>query len=548
LTITYPEWQPVISERANWNLPYLLRLRAATHGPKVFLEFPQTGESYSFAQTLELSERVAANLVEAGVGVGDRVLVMAPNCTSYVFAWFGANLAGAVEVPINTAYRGSFLEHQVRTTGPRVAIIHSDFATRFIEIAEACQSIAAFYVIGAEGVTDMAIGSLRAAGWTAAPVADLLVEDRTDLPAARSSQLANIFFTSGTTGASKGVMMPFGQVHMFGEEIVSVTRLTEDDTVLATGPMFHGNTCFQAIQPCLIVGGRVVLYEKFSPSRWAGWVRSSGATVTNFVGVMMDWVAKVPPADNDADNNLRCICAVPVASSIVEAFKTRFGVREFVEIYGSTEQSLPLMTPYGVERPDGACGAVVSQFYDVRVADPDTDEEVPVGVVGELLSRPRLPWTSALGYYAMPDRTADAFRNLWFHSGDGVRRDGEGWYYFVDRIKDSIRRRGENISSYELEQAVLKHPEVAECAVIAVPADGDGGEDEVMLFAIPQAGTQLTPDVLWTWADDNLPTFMIPRFIKIVETLPKTPSEKVQKAELRRIAAASEQAERKRST
>ena len=163
----------------------------------------------------------------------------------------------------------------------------------------------------------------------------------------------------------------------------------------------------------------------------------------------------------------------------------------------------------------------------------ETDEEVPVGEVGELTVRPRYPWTSCQGYFGMEDKTNEAFRNLWFHTGDGLRRDEDGWYYFVDRLKDAIRRRGENISSYEVEQGLVSHVAVAEVAAIGVPADQEAGEDEVMIFVVPEVGATITAEELWTYADMQLPAFAIPRYIRFLEELPKTPSEKIRKIALR---------------
>jgi crotonobetaine/carnitine-CoA ligase len=205
---------------------------------------------------------------------------------------------------------------------------------------------------------------------------------------------------------------------------------------------------------------------------------------------------------------------------------------------------MPILTPYGSDRPAGACGLHVADYFDIRLVNPDTDQEVPVGQVGELIVRSKLPWTSCLGYYGMPEKTVETFRNLWFHTGDGLRRDADGWYYFVDRLKDALRRRGENISSFEVEQAILENPAVLECAVIGVPADSEGGEDEVMLFAVPAPNHELHVDELWAWAEKRLPSFTVPRYIKIMNALPKTPSEKVQKVELRRIAATSDRYDR----
>jgi crotonobetaine/carnitine-CoA ligase len=324
------------------------------------------------------------------------------------------------------------------------------------------------------------------------------------------------------------------------DECISLTRLSDADTYLSVGPLFHGNAQFLAAYPALLAGARFVLRERFSASRWSRWIRESEATVTNFVGVMMDFVWKQPPAPDDAKNRLRCVFAAPTASSIVDAFKDRFGIETFVEVFGLTETSMPIMTPYDEKRPAGAVGKAVREWFSVRLVDPETDEEVPDGTVGELVVRPSFPFTMTVGYFGMPERTAEALRNCWFHTGDGLRRDGDGWFYFVDRMKDAIRRRGENISSYEVEQALLQHPEIAECAVVAVPADQEAGEDEVMAFIVRTPSSFMGPEELWRFCDRRLPYFAVPRFLRFLDGLPRTPSEKVQKAALRTAGVDSE--------
>jgi crotonobetaine/carnitine-CoA ligase len=184
-----------------------------------------------------------------------------------------------------------------------------------------------------------------------------------------------------------------------------------------------------------------------------------------------------------------------------------------------------------VPRPAGAAGLQNAEWFDIRLVDPETDREVPVGEVGELVVRPVHPWTCSNGYYNMPEKTVEAWRNLWFHTGDALRRDDDGWFYFVDRYKDALRRRGENISSYEVEQAVLQHPAVTECAVLGVPADQEAGEDEVL--AVVVVSEPVDPEDVLRWCDGKIPAFAIPRFLRVVDALPKTPSEKVRKSVLR---------------
>ena len=544
MTRYYDEYRPTYGSRDDWSSPAVLRDRAGRHPDRTYLEVPWAGESYSYAETLDTAERVGAAMLDAGAAPGDRVLIMLPNCSAYIFAWLGSSVAGLVEVPINTAYRGSFLAHQVATTSPKLAIIDPAYVERFVAVPDSIATIERFFLVGdPDGVLD-GVSALEAAGRAAGSFDELLSGADAELPAVEARDLGSIFFTSGTTGLSKGVMMPHAHMYLFADECVSLTRLTEADTYMSVGPLFHGNSQFLAAYPALVAGSRYVLHERFSASEWIDQVRAAGATVTNFVGVMMDFVWQQDPRADDADNQLRCIFAAPTASSIVDAFKARFGVEAFVEVFGLTETCMPILTPYGVDRPPGAAGLLNADWFDIRLVDSETDEEVPVGEVGELVVRGRYPWTTCQGYFAMPDKTTEAFRNLWFHTGDGLRRDEEGWYYFVDRLKDAIRRRGENISSYEVEQGLASHEAIYEVAAIGVPADQEAGEDEVMVFVVPEAGATITPDEVWAHADVQLPAFAVPRYVRIVDELPKTPSEKVRKVVLREQGVDGETADR----
>lgn len=529
----YRDLRPSFADRGTWTLPAVLRHRAGTHGDQVFLDVPDQDVRLTYTETLAVAERVGGALLAGGCAPGDRVLIMAANSAEYVIGWFGTAVAGLVEVPVNTAYRGSFLEHQVRTVDPRAAVVDPEFVEAFLEI-EASTAVRTVYVTGSGPESGAALARLRGAGRTAEPFAALTeAEPPAALPEVGAADLAAILFTSGTTGLSKGVMMPHAHMYFFADECVSLTRLTDDDVYMSVGPLFHGNAQFLAAYPALIAGARFVLQRKFSAGGWVDQLRRSGATVTNFVGVMMDWVHKQPRRPDDADNRLRCLYAVPLATSIAPDFAERFGIEAFVENFGLTEISMPILTPYGEQRPPGAAGLLVDEYFDVRLVDPETDEEVPVGQVGELVVRAKLPWTMCSGYYGMPDRTVEAQRNLWFHTGDGLRRDAEGWYYFVDRLKDALRRRGENISSYEVEQPILAHPAVADCTVVGVPADAEAGEDELLLVVVPETGSRPRPEELWAWCEARLPAFAVPRYIRFADALPMTPSGKVRKAPLR---------------
>ena len=544
MTNFYEEYNPTFPSRANWNSPTVLRERAQKHPDKIYLDIPWANESFSYAETLEVAERVGSGMLNAGASPGDRVLIMIPNSSAYIFAWLGSSVGGLVEVPINTAYRGAFLAHQVSTTTPSIAVVSPEYVDRILDVSDAFSSIKHFYLVGDDADVSAGIETLSSNDMDASPWSDLLSSEITDLPEVKYSDLGSIFFTSGTTGLSKGVMMPHAHMYLFADETVSLTRLTENDTYMSCGPLFHGNSQFLAAYPALIAGSRYVLQERFSASEWINQIRSSKATVTNFIGVMMDFVWQQEPKEDDADNDLRCVFAAPTASSILDEYKDRFGIEAFVEVFGLTETCMPILTPYGVERPAGAAGLLNKEWFDIRLVNPETDEEVEVGEVGELVVRAVHPWTTCQGYFAMPDKTSEAFRNLWFHTGDGLKRDEHGWYYFVDRLKDALRRRGENISSYEVEQALVSHPSIGEVAAIGVPADQEAGEDEVMVFIVPEEGQSVIPEEIWKYSEKQLPDFAIPRYIHVLDELPKTPSEKVRKIELREMGVSNDTSDR----
>ncbi|WP_235735544.1 AMP-binding protein [Nocardioides alcanivorans] len=539
----YRDLTPTFADRSQWALPTVLRHHAAERPDAVWLDCPEEGRTWTFAETLAAAERVGRSLLSHGAEPGDRVALVAQNSSAFVRTWVGTAVAGLVEVPINTAYEHDFLAHQVSTVEATFAVVDDVYAARFVAIAEAAKSIRKFWVIDT-GSRNEALATLREAGWDAAPFEELdeqatsaeIVEGTLALPEVKPQDLASVLFTSGTTGPSKGVAMPHAQMYFFADECVSLVRLTPADAWMSVTPLFHGNAQFMAAYPTLVAGARFVTRSRFSASRWVDQIRESRVSVTNFIGVMMDFIWKQERRDDDADNPLRVVFAAPTAASLVQPMKERYGIEAFVEVFGLTETSAPIISPYGEDRPAGAAGLAADEWFDVRLVDPATDEEVEVGEIGELVVRPKVPFICSEGYFNMPDKTVEAWRNLWFHTGDALRQDEEGWFYFVDRFKDALRRRGENISSYEIETSILAHPAVVECAVIAVPASSEAGEDEVMAYVITGSGAPVpTAEELWAHCDSRIPSFAVPRYLRFVDDLPKTPSQRVQKAKLRAL-------------
>jgi len=532
----YRDLEPTFADRSAWALPTVLRHHAAERPDSVWLDAPEEDATWTYAEMLASAERVGCNFLTQGASVGDRVVLVAENSSRFVRTWIGTAVAGLVEVPINTAYEHDFLAHQVRTVEARLAVVDDVFAERFVAVKEAAKDITKFWVIDT-GQQDKAIQVLRDAGWEAAPWDELEAElpagTSVDLPDVQPQDLASVLFTSGTTGPSKGVAMPHAQMYFFADECVSLVRLTADDAWMTVTPLFHGNAQFMAAYPTLVAGARCVIRSRFSASRWIDQIRESRVTVTNFIGVMMDFIWKQDRREDDADNPLRVVFAAPTAATLVQPMKERYGIEAFVEVFGLTETSAPIISPYGEDRPAGAAGLAADEWFDVALVDPATDEEVGVGEIGELVIRPKVPFICSMGYYNAPEKTVEAWRNLWFHTGDALRRDEDGWFYFVDRFKDALRRRGENISSYEIETSILAHPAVVETAVIAVPASTEAGEDEVMAYVIAQ--DEVTPEQLWKHCDGRIPSFAVPRYLRFVDELPKTPSQRVQKAKLREL-------------
>lgn len=529
--LTYPHFEPTFKKEM-WSLPRILEHQARVNADRQFLQWTDKNPALSFAEVNRRVNSLAHGLKAMGAGKGTRIVLFTPNSIELVLLWFAANKLGAIEVPINTAYRGTFLEHQVNTCQADMIVVAEDMLDRVIDSLPRMPKLKHVFVWSASGKH----GTLPApAGCRVSPLETLYSGNESD-PGVEIGprDLAAVLFTSGTTGLSKGVEMTHAHLYFFSEETVRLVGLTADDTYMTGFPLFHGNAQFMTLYPCLIVGARCVLYERFSATEWVDRLHATGATVTNSLGVTLPFIFSQPPTPRDKTHKLRRIFAAPTPHDMLDAFKERFGVAQFVEAFGQTETCTAIMTPLGAKRPKGACGVQVEQWFETRIVDPETDEDVPDGEVGELVVRARVPWIMTVGYANMPEKTLESFRNLWFHTGDALRRDSDGWYYFVDRIKDALRRRGENISSFEVEDALRQHEAVAEVAVIAVPAEVAAGEDEVKACVVLKPGRTLTALELVQWAEPRMPSFVVPRYIEFYDALPTTPSEKVRKAELRK--------------
>jgi len=521
----------VFNDRKDWVLPRVLELRAKTHRDKPFIQF-RDGQVATFKQVNERANRIAHGLARLGIGKGNRVLMMMPNCLDMVYCWFGTVKLGAVEVPINPAYKGYILEHVVNNCEAEVAIVAQDLLERFRDSRPELRHLKHIVVWSPDAKSTGDSAGLSAC-YELLPF-QTICDACTDNPQVDLAyyDLASISYTSGTTGASKGALITHSGAHLLAESDADFVRLTEQDVYYTSDPLFHVNAkC--GLYGCMIIGAKLLLDDQFSATQWIAKIRSGGATVAKLLGGMAEFIYRQPERPDDADNKLKALVTIPTPAEIFDSFKKRFGVDVLLDQYGLTETGNITATPYGMDRPLGSCGRPRTDFWEVRIVDPVTREGLPPGQVGELLIRPKVPWTIAQGYNGMSEQTAEAWIDGWFRTGDALMMDEEGWFFFVDRIKDSIRRRGENISSFEVEKVIYANHAVFECAVIPVKSQTKGGEDEVMACVVLKPGHTLTPEQLVDWCDDRMPYFSVPRYVEFFDSLPKTATQKVRKLELR---------------
>jgi crotonobetaine/carnitine-CoA ligase len=314
-------------------------------------------------------------------------------------------------------------------------------------------------------------------------------------------------------------------------------RRTKDDVVWTPLPMFHFNAIVTAVLGPLIYGGRAAIEHRFSVSRFWPEMNRTGATVTSTLGTMAYLLAhdvdrpEMPKSGSpEANTTLRLIGAAPLPTEIDDILKQRFGIDTFSGAYGVTEASLVSWQPPGVENKPNAAGVVNDEHFDVRIFDDD-DHELPRNTEGEIVLRPKRPHTMFEGYWGRPQATVDASRNWWYHTGDIGRIDGDGYLFFVDRKADYLRRRGENISSFEMERTFVAHPAIKDVAVHAVVSAQ--GEDDVKVTAVLQEGVTVTEEELCRWSVDQVPYFAVPRYIEFRDDLPRNPVGRVLKYELR---------------
>ena len=515
----------------HWTLPALVHDVAAAHGSSEFLSF-EDGRSISFAEFDELTDRLATALADLGLDPGDRLLGLLTNSPEFMLLMIATQKRRAIFVPINTELRGAFLEHQVRNSEPRIVATDRGLLDRFDMVDTPGVHIETTLLVDdGTGVVPAPGGALD--GTRTANISDLLnTPARADaVLEAKPSDVCTIMYTSGTTGPAKGVLMPQAHCYLFGLTTAQALEITPEDRFFCCMPLFHANGLFMQVYASLHAGASVYVTRRFSVAQWLDIVIDNRITLTNALGVMPEFIWRSPRTDRDRDHHLRAVIALPVAEEWATGFEERFGVR-IVQGYGMTEVNMVALTRPADPVMSGCAGPPLDEYFDVVVADPDTDLPLPLGETGEILVRPRVPFCFNVGYHQMPDKTVAAWRNLWFHTGDAGKFDDAGRLHFVDRLNDRIRRRGENISSYEVETVINGYAGVIESAVVGLRVQGAGGEDEV-LAVVAVEGPAPDPVEFLDWCVPRMPRHSVPRYVQFVTELDKTASGKIRKQVIR---------------
>jgi crotonobetaine/carnitine-CoA ligase len=496
-------------------VPRMLQRQAERYGQRRLVSIG--GAILTYIQASEAAAGYAATLAAAGIKPGDRVAIMCGNRAELLLTILGCGWLGGVAVPINVASRGAQLEHILGNCGARLMVIEREFAPVIAPLDRSRFPLEALWLVG-----DGTRGTVE--GYHCVPFPPPQ-KGAPPHPVEPGDTFA-ILYTSGTTGLSKGVCCPHAQYFWWAVYTGGLIGVREGDVLMTTLPMFHTNA-LNAFFQALLNGATLIVEPRFSASGFMPALARHNATVTYVLGAMVPMLLAQPPSEADRAHRVRIALAPAVPAQFHAEFTERFRFG-LLDSYGSTETNCLVGAPLAEQRP-GLMGRLFDGF-SARVVDAQ-DNELPDGEAGELILRADEPFAFATGYFGMPEKTVEAWRNLWFHTGDRVIRESDGFYRFIDRMKDAIRRRGENISSYEVEQVLVSHPQVENAAVF--PVRSELAEDEVMAAVVLRQGEKLAYEALLDYCQPRMPYFAVPRYLEYVDALPVTENGKVTKYKLR---------------
>jgi carnitine-CoA ligase len=500
----------------------LLRAQARVTPDARFLTCGQRELGFGALDTR--SDEVAAGLSEAGVRKGDRVGIVCLNRVEMLELFFAVAKLGSIQVPLNAFLKGEFLRYQLADCRASVLVVDAAALTAVEPMLATLSDLRLLVTLDDQppaavppAVRVCAYGELTAAEGS--------------LPGVEvgPGDLMSIVYTSGTTGQPKGCMLTHGYYTRVARVTGEAIELTLDDVLWTALPMFHGAARMMALTAGLVRGVPVVVEAEFSASRFLGRAVEVGATIFAGVGAMGTALLGTKPSSEEREHRLRLMMLIPFPPERQQLLAERFGVDVYAELFGQTECVPVTWSPLCGPRSAASCGRP-SPDLEVPLLDDD-DRPVPAGSVGEICVRPREPLAMFSGYWGKPAATVEAWRSLWHHTGDYGRVDEDGFISFVDRKKDAVRRRGENVSTQELEAAIVMHPAIVEVAAHAVPSAVT--DDDIKVCVVLADGSEVTPDELFGFFKEHLPYFAIPRYVEIVAELPKNAVARVLKHELR---------------
>lgn len=487
--------------------------------------------SFTYADIDAMTNRYANGFLESGVRKGDHVAVLMSNCPEFFGVIWGLGKIGAVAVPINTAAKGEMLRYFIDQSDSTFVVIDSDSCQRVKEVSVSIPKVQAYFFHSPDSKNgnNFNITNSKIINFD---VLENGKNSRPSLDIVRFDDIHLIMYTSGTTGPSKGVMSPHSQGHAVGLSVARSYGYRSDDVLFTCLPLFHGNALWYTCYAALWSDATIALVPRFSASNFWEDIRRMGATQFNSLGAMTNIIWKIPPSPQDSNHKLRQCMTVPVPREIYSEMQERYHLT-LTSVYAMTENfAVTLFTPDDPIEKVGSAGKSRGEAL-LKIVD-DERQSIGVNQVGEICIKPTSDGLMMKGYYKMPEATAREFHEGWFYTGDRGYLDADGYLFFVDRKKESIRRRGENISAYEVELIISRHPSILEVA--AVPVSSELSEDDVMVYVVLKPGETLTHSEVVHFAAENMSYFMVPRFVEFIEELPKTPSEKLEKYKLKKSA------------
>ena len=539
-------------------LPERLDHWAQTTPQAICLYDGETDREYTYAEFGALTDAVAGSLARWGIVPGDRISVFTTNSLLAATLMFACWKAGAIYAPVNFSYRGRLLSYQLRDTSPRLLVTDAELVERIPEVAGDLADDAALSVAVFEDDAEAPVGGLPRVPWSAltqqAPRPDVTIGP---------ADPANIVYTSGTTGPAKGVLQPHLWINQYTYGLRSL--IDSRDVVYNDLPMYHVGGAFANVGRAIWKGAEAAIWNRFSPSEFWSRIERRGATAAILLDVMIPWLMKAPESEADRANTLSKVHMQPLPLHHA-AVAQRFGFDAVSAGFGQTESGGPLKivmleTAEGEGTPEhlrkgllgdeftAACqergfsvvdGTTVtekgamgypSHFVEAMIVD-ESDAECPRGVPGELVVRPKISHIMMTEYIGKPEATATAWRGGWFHTGDSALQNPDGSFRFVDRMGDRIRVKGENLSSFQVEDLLNGHPDVQMTAVFAIPSS-EGSEDDIVAYVVLVEGSRTTEDDLHGFAQEQMPKFMRPAHIRIVADIPRTPTNKIEKYKLK---------------